>query len=43
MKKKVLAAEESLSGGVPRVVIADGRIPAPLRAALDGQGTVLHL
>lgn len=40
MKKKVLAAEEALSGGVRRVLIADGRLPAPLSAALEGQGTL---
>ncbi len=43
MKKKVLAAEEALSGGVPCIVIGDGRVASPLRAALDGQGTILHL
>ncbi len=42
MKKKVLAAEEALSGGVPQVVIADGRIQAPLSAALEGKGTVMY-
>jgi acetylglutamate/LysW-gamma-L-alpha-aminoadipate kinase len=39
MKKKVLAAEEALQGGVKQVVIADGRVEAPISAALAGQGT----
>jgi len=43
MKKKVLAAEEALSGGVPRVLIADGRISNPLQRALQGEGTLIHL
>lgn len=41
MKKKVLGAEEALKGGVQRVVIADGRVAAPVTAALGGQGTVI--
>jgi len=41
MKKKVLGAQEALEGGVTRVIIADGRIPAPISAALAGQGTII--
>lgn len=41
MKKKVLGAQEALAGGVGRVIIADGRVSHPLRAALDGQGTLI--
>jgi acetylglutamate/LysW-gamma-L-alpha-aminoadipate kinase len=42
MKKKVLGAEEALSGGVRRVVIADGRIQKPISNALSGNGTVIQ-
>jgi len=41
MKKKLLAAREALTAGVPQVILADSRRPAPLRAALAGEGTVL--
>lgn len=41
MKKKLLGAIEGLQGGVARVVIADGRIEQPIRAALEGKGTVI--
>lgn len=41
MKKKVLGASEALEGGVGRVVIADGRVQAPVSRALAGQGTVI--
>jgi|SRR5271157_1741126 len=41
MKKKVLGAREALEGGVERVIIADGRIDAPVTKALAGQGTVI--
>ncbi len=41
MKKKVLAAQEALEVGVNRVVLADSRRPSPIRAALEGQGTVI--
>ncbi len=40
MKKKVLAAQEALQGGVPRVIIADGRLEErPVLRALEGAGT----
>jgi acetylglutamate/LysW-gamma-L-alpha-aminoadipate kinase len=39
MKRKVLGAQEALSGGVARVIIADGRAAEPLSAALNGAGT----
>lgn len=41
MKKKLLGAIEALREGVGRVVIADGRAPAPIQRALAGQGTVM--
>lgn len=41
MKKKVLGAGEALEGGVGRVIIADGRVAAPITRALAGQGTVI--
>lgn len=41
MKKKLLAAQEALEGGVGRVVIADSRREDPVRAALRGGGTVI--
>lgn len=39
MKKKVMGAQEALSGGVGRVIFADGRVPRPVRSALEGGGT----
>jgi acetylglutamate/LysW-gamma-L-alpha-aminoadipate kinase len=39
MKRKVLAAQEAVQGGVPLVMIGDGRRASPLRDALAGQGT----
>jgi acetylglutamate/LysW-gamma-L-alpha-aminoadipate kinase len=39
MRHKLLAAREALEGGVPQVLLADGRQPAPLTAALNGNGT----
>ncbi len=36
MKKKLLAAREALATGVPTVILADSRRPAPIRAALAG-------
>ena len=39
MKKKVLGAAEALRGGLERVILADGRIERPVRAALGGAGT----
>ena len=42
MKKKVLGAEEALSGGVYCVIIADGRIQNPISNALAGNGTVIQ-
>jgi acetylglutamate/LysW-gamma-L-alpha-aminoadipate kinase len=42
MKKKILGAEEALRGGVNRVIIADGRIQAPISNALSGNGTVIQ-
>jgi [amino group carrier protein]-L-2-aminoadipate 6-kinase len=42
MKKKVLAAQEALQGGVGKVVIADGRIEKAVARALEGEGTVVE-
>jgi acetylglutamate/LysW-gamma-L-alpha-aminoadipate kinase len=42
MKKKVLGADEALKGGVGRVIIADGRVQAPVTAALEGRGTIIY-
>jgi acetylglutamate/LysW-gamma-L-alpha-aminoadipate kinase len=42
MRKKLLGAAEALDGGVPRVIIADGRVAHPVRAALSGEGTVIE-
>ncbi len=42
MRIKILAAREALQGGVRRVVLGDGRIPAPVVAACAGRGTVLR-
>ena len=39
MKRKVLAAQEALTQGVERVIIADGRISDPVSRALAGTGT----
>jgi acetylglutamate/LysW-gamma-L-alpha-aminoadipate kinase len=39
MKKKILGAQEALQGGVQTVIIADGRIQAPISQALAGNGT----
>ena len=39
MKRKVLAAQEALTGGVKTVVIGDGRVENPVSRALSGAGT----
>jgi acetylglutamate/LysW-gamma-L-alpha-aminoadipate kinase len=39
MKRKVIGAQEALSGGVRRVVIGDGRAAGAVSAALAGAGT----
>ncbi len=41
MKKKLLGAAEAIQGGVPQVVLADGRRQQPLSRALRGEGTVI--
>jgi acetylglutamate/LysW-gamma-L-alpha-aminoadipate kinase len=40
MKRKVLSAQEALAGGIPRVIIGDGRTATPITHALQGEGTV---
>jgi len=39
MKKKVMGAVEAIDEGVQKVIFADGRIDAPISAALAGGGT----
>lgn len=41
MKRKLLAAQEALRAGVPKVILADSRVERPLEAALAGRGTVI--
>ncbi|MFN3928739.1 MAG: [LysW]-aminoadipate kinase [Thermoflexus sp.] len=41
MRHKLLAAREALQNGLPCVWLADGRRPAPLTAALQGEGTCI--
>jgi acetylglutamate/LysW-gamma-L-alpha-aminoadipate kinase len=41
MKKKVLAAQEAVEGGVRRVLLADSRRAQPIQAALAGEGTLI--
>jgi [amino group carrier protein]-L-2-aminoadipate 6-kinase len=41
MKKKVQGAAAAVAAGVGRVVVADGRVAAPVRRALAGHGTVV--
>ncbi|WBB77715.1 [LysW]-aminoadipate kinase [Micromonospora sp. WMMD882] len=43
MALKLVAAREALDGGVPTVRIADGRTSEPVRRALAGDGTTVHL
>lgn len=40
MKRKVLGAQEAITGGARRVIIGDGRVANPVTLALQGQGTV---
>jgi len=42
MGRKVMAAEEALAGGAERVVVADANADRPVRAALEGSGTVVE-
>lgn len=41
MKKKLLAVQEALEGGVRQVVLGDANEPHPVRHALAGNGTVI--
>jgi acetylglutamate/LysW-gamma-L-alpha-aminoadipate kinase len=43
MALKLVAAREALAGGVTSVRIADGRVPDPVRRALDGSGTTVTM
>jgi acetylglutamate/LysW-gamma-L-alpha-aminoadipate kinase len=42
MGRKVMAAEEALSGGSPEVVVADANADTPITAALEGSGTHMY-
>jgi len=42
MKKKLLAVEEALDGGVERVVLGTANVDHPVRNALAGNGTVIQ-
>ena len=42
MRIKLLAVQEALASGVPRVVIADAREPQPIARALAGAGTLFR-
>ncbi len=41
-RRKLMALGKMMDCGCPRIVIGDGRIPHPLRAALAGEGTVIE-
>lgn len=41
MRIKLLAAEEALAAGVGQVILGDSRGEQPVRAALEGRGTVI--
>jgi [amino group carrier protein]-L-2-aminoadipate/L-glutamate 6-kinase len=43
MALKLVAAREALEGGVPEVVVADGRVERPVLDALEGAGTRIVL
>ncbi|MFE6165350.1 [LysW]-aminoadipate kinase [Streptomyces sp. NPDC056486] len=43
MAVKLIAAREALVGGVPEVLIADGRAEGPVRRALAGESTAVAL
>ena len=42
MKRKMLALRRLFEAGAAEVVISDGRVERPVRAALDGAGTVIR-
>ncbi len=42
MRRKLMGAREALAGGVPKVILADGRQTQPIHAALAGRGTVVQ-
>ena len=42
MKRKMLALRRLFEAGAAEVVIGDGRVERPIRAALDGAGTVIR-
>ena len=42
MKRKMLALRRLFEAGATEVVIGDGRVEHPIRAALDGAGTVIR-
>jgi len=42
MRIKMLAVSEALQDGVMRVILTDGRVKHPVRAALAGRGTIIE-
>ena len=42
MKRKMLALTRLFEAGAREVIIADGRVEHPVRAALEGAGTVIR-
>jgi acetylglutamate/LysW-gamma-L-alpha-aminoadipate kinase len=42
MRIKLLGAKEALDGGVKRVVLGTTKGEHPVRAAVDGKGTVIE-
>jgi len=42
MGRKIMAAEEALSGGAPEAVVADANADDPITSALSGGGTHVH-
>lgn len=43
MHRKLIAGRDALLGGVPEVIISDGRVDGPVGAAISGAGTRLEL
>jgi [amino group carrier protein]-L-2-aminoadipate 6-kinase len=41
-RRKLMALGKMMDSGCPRIVIGDGRLPHPLRAALSREGTVVE-
>ncbi|WP_040382516.1 uridylate kinase [Dethiosulfovibrio peptidovorans] len=41
MKRKMVAVQEALEGGVEKVILSDSRVESPLSGALEGRGTTI--